>query len=191
MRVLHNITITNTKTVTNDSFEVDFSRNNMISFAGSFDHVIKKCGLNVLALSLSENRLGEKFGEANTIFRDFKDLVRLDLSSNEIKTLPRSIFNDLPRLEFLNLGKNAISVITFQILHMKNLHNLDLSDNLLSQLDVKLQSDLKLLKSHSPNFTVHMLGNPFQCSCETHSFLEWMYREQDMFSQFDGLHLHS
>ena len=41
--------------------EVDFSRNNMISFAGAFDVAIVSYGLVVHGLFLSENRLGENW----------------------------------------------------------------------------------------------------------------------------------
>ena len=68
---------------------------------------------------------------------------------------------------------------------MRNLQFLDLSENLLSQLDTKFRSELESVKPYSPNFTVDMLGNPFQCSCETHSFLEWMYEKRYMFSHYE------
>ena len=67
---------------------------------------------------------------------------------------------------------------------MKNLQNLDVSENLISQLDDEVQRELNSLSSFSPNFTVNMLGNPFQCSCETRSFLWRMYHKRTMFSLF-------
>ena len=89
-------------------------------------------------------------------------------------------------MEYVNLSKNALLSITFKISHMKNLKLLDLSENLVSQFNAKLQKDLDEVKSHSPNFTINMLGNPFQCSCETRSFLGWMYGRRSMFDRFEN-----
>ena len=169
------------------SFEADFSHNNMISFAGAFDYAIKKYGLKVITLLFSDNKLERELreDEEGRVLQLFVDLIKLDFSSNEIKTLPQSIFKSLVRLQYLHLGKNSLLSIQFQISHMKKLQFLDLSDNLLSQLDTTFQSELESVKHHSPNFTVDMLGIPFQCSCETRSFLVWIYHKQSMFSRYD------
>ena len=166
--------------------EVDFSRNNMISFAGAFDEAIVNNGLVVHGLILSENRLGgelEKYGDR--IFTNFHVLAELDLSSNDIKTLPSSVFENLGQLEYLSLSRNALNLIRFKIVHMTRLKRLDISSNLLSQFDVKLQEDVDFLKQNSPNLTINMLDNPFQCSCETRHFLEWMHDRHSMFYRYD------
>ena len=67
---------------------------------------------------------------------------------------------------------------------MRHLKLLDLSQNLLTQLDSKDQQDIDLLKSQSPNLTINMLGNPFQCSCETLTFFAWIHRQQSMFIRY-------
>ena len=167
-------------------FEADFSFNNMISFEGSFDDAIRKYNLTVVSLILSENKLGKQLGErGDQIFKYFRDLTKLDLASNDIKQLPPSTFENLSKLEYLNLSKNSLLLIDFKISHMKNLKLLDLSDNLVSQFNVTQQNDIKAVKFHSPNFTIIMLGNPFQCSCETLSFLWWLYEKRPMFDGFD------
>ena len=166
--------------------EVDFSRNNMISFAGSFDNALSIHNLTVASLILSENQLGEQLGErGDQIFKYFRDLTKLDLTLNGIKQLPYSTFGNLRKLEYLNLSKNALVLISFQISHMKSLKLLDMSENLVSQFNVKLQNDFVEVKSYSPNFKINMLGNPLQCSCETRSFLWWMYHRQSMFERFE------
>ena len=68
---------------------------------------------------------------------------------------------------------------------MTKLKWLDISGNLLSQFDVNLQDDVDFLKSHSTNLTINMLDNPFQCSCETRHFLEWMHNRHSMFSRYE------
>ena len=166
---------------------LNLSNNNMISFAGSFDFTIVYDGLQVNSLLLSGNKLGEQLAgeKGDHVFQYFKDLVKLDLSSNDIKTLPFTIFENTTGLEYLNLSKNALLVITFKISHMKHLKLLDLSENLLTQFGSKDQYDIDLLKSLSPNLTMNMLRNPFQCSCETLRFLSWIHRRHFMFIRYE------
>ena len=183
VKVMCNITITRNKS--SIPFEADFSRNHMISFTGSFNKSIKN-GLKVVSLSMSENRLGRELAKnGDKAFAYFKDLSKLDLSANDITTLPDSIFGNNTCLTRINLARNLLSVISLRISHMRNLQILDLSHNLLSQLDTRFQNEIELIKSRSVNFTINMLGNPFQCSCETRQFLEWMYHKQSMFSFYE------
>ena len=116
-----------------------------------------------------------------TVFKYFSDLTELDLSVNNIKKLPESIFAHLDKLEILNLSRNSLLFIEFQLSHMKHLQVLDLSENLISQFDTNLKENVDLIKSRSPNFTMALLDNPFQCSCETRSSLFWMHQRQSIF----------
>ena len=166
-------------------FEIDFSRNNMVSFAGSFDDAIVNRGLKVVSLHLSDNKLANELENGSKqIFKHFDELTELDLSSNTIKTLPRSIFNNLRQLVTLNLSRNSLLSVSFEFSHMKHLQSLDLSENLVSQFDLQHQQDLDSLKALSPELVIDMMGNPFQCSCETRLFLWWMYHKRTMFVSF-------
>ena len=181
VRVLKQVTVS-----ANASAKIDLSRNNMVSFAGSFDFIIQHDGFRLLGLCLSENRLGEELDrKGDQVFEYLTDLKRLDLSDNVLKNLPQSIFRNQFSLEYLILSKNSLMFIPFDITHMKNLQLLDLSENLLSQIGKEFQSKIESLKYHSPNFTINMVGNPFQCSCETIQSLTWMHKRQSMFSRYD------
>ena len=167
-------------------FEIDFSHNNMVSFAGSFDNAIVDRGLKVVSLHLSDNKLANELEDkTKQVFKYFDELTELDLSSNAIKTLPRSIFNNLRQLVRLNLSRNSLLSVSFEFSHMKHLQSLDLSENLLSQFDLQHQQDLDSLKALSPELVIDMIGNPFQCSCETRLFLWWMYHKRTMFVSFE------
>ena len=167
-------------------FVADFYRNGMISFAGSFDTSILLGGLRVMVLLLYDNKLGDELREkGHLIFQHFKDLISLDLSSNGIEDMPRTVFKNQNDLRYLNLSRNSLLLIDFQISHMKHMQAIDISDNLLSQFNQQLQDDLDALRQSSPNLTVNLLGNPIQCSCETLSSLWWMYHRRSMFASFE------
>ena len=169
----------------NVSFEADFSSNNMVSFNGSL-YKSKHNRLFVNSLLLQRNRLGQDLDKnGETIFKHYENVKRLDLSSNDIKNLPHSTFENQRELKYLNLSKNSIISVNFKISHLKNIQIIDLSENLISQFDQQLQVDIDSLKVRSPNFTINMQGNPIQCSCETHTFLWWMYHKRSMFEHFN------
>lgn len=59
-------------------------------------------------------------------------IVRIDLSKNQIKGLPDAIGN-LTNLKHLNLSKNQITTLPATLGNLKNLKHLDLSNNPLAQ----------------------------------------------------------
>ena len=92
IKVLRNITLT--RNDTDIPFEADFSRNNMISFTGSFDNSIKN-GVKVVSLVMSENLLGRELAKnGDQVFKYLKDLNKLDLSTNYVTRLPDLIFEN-------------------------------------------------------------------------------------------------
>ena len=88
--------------------EADLSRNNMFYFDGFSESI--NHGLIVEGLFLSENRLGKQLdAEGEDVFKCFKDLIKLNLTLNEIKKLPQSVFANLHKLEYLILRKNSFA----------------------------------------------------------------------------------
>ena len=167
-------------------FVADFSRNGLSSFAGSFNKSILESGLRVSGLLLYDNKLGDELRDkGDFIFEHFKDLQSLDVSSNGIKNMPSTIFKSQNDLRYLNLGKNALLFLDFQISHLKYIQLIDVSDNLVSQFNKTLRDELDALRQSSPNLTLNLLGNPIQCSCETLASLGWMNQRQSMFISFE------
>ena len=129
-------------------------------------------------LLLSHNRLGEQLqtDDNGTVFAHFIHLVELDLSVNQIKSLPFHIFKAQSQLQHLNLSGNSLQFIKFNMNHMNNLTVLDLSRNLFTQLDLQARNQLDTLVNF-PNcakLKLHIYGNPLVCSCDNLHFLEWM-----------------
>ena len=168
--------------------DIDLSRNRLKLFNTDLFEI--SYSRNVKGLNLSDNALGSHLKNASDLglFSNFINLLKLDLSSNDVTYLPERVFAEQSKLQFLKLHTNFLQLIEFQISHMQNLQNLDLSQNLISQMSLTLQNDIDGLKSKSPNFTINLKGNPIQCSCDTFQFLQWLHDRQqtkNMFQDFD------
>ena len=145
---------------------------------------------HVKGLNLSENALGSQLKEASDpgLFSVYQNLQHLDLSLNDITYLSKTLFLQQNKMRTLKLKTNFLQLIEFQISHMHDLQNLDLSQNLISQMSSTLQNEIDGLKSRSPSFTINLKGNPIQCSCDTFQFLQWLHdrhRTNNMFQDFD------
>lgn len=85
-------------------------------------------------------------------FSRLKNLVEVDLSSNNLNHIPRVLF-DMPQIEILRLGKNKISQIPEEITRMKNLRVLDLWSTevarlplFLSEMPALSEVDLRMIE---------------------------------------------
>ena len=129
-------------------------------------------------LFLSHNRLGEQLqaDENGTVFEKLINLDELDLSFNEIKSLPFDIFHTQVELQHLNLSGNSLQFVKFNMNHMNNLTVLDLSHNLFTQLDSQARNQLDTLVNlpNRAKLKLHIYDNPLVCSCDNLHFLEWL-----------------
>ena len=109
---------------------------------------LKKCNLNeipalhrVLSLTeidLSENRLMVLGGD---IFEGLANLKKLVLSGNNLMMLPDEISMPLKNLEVLLLSTNKIARLPSSLLRMKNLKNIELYSNQLSNVSILTKMD--------------------------------------------------
>ena len=129
---------------------------------------------NLEFLNLSNNALSQTFENENEgeLFMNQRWLSILDLSLNRITHLPKNVFRYNDNLQRLDISYNSLSEFRVNIHHMKNLSNLNLSNNQLVQLSFDTREALDHLKSES--VSVHLSGNNLKCSCETIDFLKWM-----------------
>ncbi|XP_062591751.1 toll-like receptor 4 [Saccostrea cucullata] len=121
---------------------------------------------NDLSFSLEKDTDGEIFG-------NHRNLTVLNLHDNKIHALPEKLFKNNSEIQLLNTSYNRMEKWTADIRHMSQLQYLDLSYNLLTELD---DTAINLLPQHN-NFTINLSGNPLVCSCATQFFLEWMNRQ--------------
>ena len=182
----------------NDLEFVDFSDNTLRELSGQivfpddaptavrFDFSDNQCskinsdfwrdsGNSIASLQLQNNRLGGLLAsQGNTSFlRWLTQIVDINLANNNIKDLPKYTFVFQINLVKLNLANNALISISFEISHMKNLTNLDLSGNLLTQLTDHAYHIL------NHNMNLSLFNNPLLCSCDTIDFLKWMDKMKD------------
>nr|XP_022300444.1 toll-like receptor 6 isoform X3 [Crassostrea virginica] len=125
---------------------------------------------NLLGFSLAPDTDGN-------IFKALKRLKYLELKNNKITHLPFAVFKNLKSLEKLYLNDNLLTDIRFDIVTLKSLQYIDLSEN---QIQYLSESTMHQLDQHADlaHFTLNLKGNPLLCSCGTLSFLQWMIETQ-------------
>uniref|UniRef100_A0A672GBA5 Trophoblast glycoprotein-like n=1 Tax=Salarias fasciatus TaxID=181472 RepID=A0A672GBA5_SALFA len=100
-------------------------------------------------------------------------LLRLDLSGNHLALLPPGMFSHIPSLQQLLLTNNSLEAVyggTFS--GMDHLKVLDLTRNGFRTFRADALQELERLG----NARIRLGDNPYSCSCEIHSFVEWLNR---------------
>ena len=161
--------------------DIDFSLNRLVSLIFLNDSAVR--GLRIRKLFLSGNQLGEQMKENS--FENHHHLETLDLSCNEITEVTGEIFIHQTKLKILNLRKNFLHLVNFDLTHMENLTMWDLSENLLTQLNEKTRERLEMMRTISPRFTLNLRGNPLECSCNNLPFILWIHSNRPLFSNFE------
>ncbi|KAM9312166.1 platelet glycoprotein Ib alpha chain [Gastrophryne carolinensis] len=161
--------------------ELDLLNNSLTAFQADLALMLED-------LNLAQNSLNT-FPELSRLSR----LTNLDLSNNQIATIPDSAFKGLGNLKILNLKKNKINSLPEQVFDsLDNLNLLDLSYNQLQQLPEHLISNLGHLEKfylngnklkHVPEgffdnpknlLYVYLDDNPWVCNCDLIYFKDWV-----------------
>ena len=153
------------------TLKFDISRNN-INFIS--DIFFDSIGEFLLECNFHSNRLGELFlRNNNNVFRNLDGVKKMNLELNLIKNLHTDVLTHLNHLEVLLLGQNSLRSITFDIAKMENLSELNISSNLLTQLNSHERQTLDMMNQRK-NISIDLNQNPLQCSCDTLGFLRWI-----------------
>ena len=118
---------------------------------------------------LNSNVAIQKFFTARNL-----SLKVLDLSQNKMTILDNVSFTNLITLEELDLSNNLLTAVDLQLPTASKLTILDLSSNLLQFLKEPFLTHLDLLSKQNPQFKLRLYGNPIVCSCDSVYFLNWL-----------------
>ena len=98
----------------------------------------------------------------------------LDLSENRMTRLDNVSFTNVTTLEELDLSNNLLTAVDLQFPNASKLTILDLSSNLLQFLKEPFLTHLDLFSKQNPQFKLRLYGNPIVCSCDSVYFLNWL-----------------
>ncbi|XP_071115446.1 toll-like receptor 4 [Haliotis cracherodii] len=104
----------------------------------------------------------------------FKHLTEFSFARNRIASLNRTIFKSFDNLTKLRLSQNEFKDFPFDIRTTKNLQELDLQYNAISQIDPKTCNHLDLHRSSVGRFILKLNGNMMSCGCRTLEFVQWL-----------------
>ncbi|XP_053397689.1 carboxypeptidase N subunit 2-like [Mercenaria mercenaria] len=158
--------------------EIDVSENKL-------EFIHPRCidpGKNIRKINLSGNKLYKMEQNHQDQFSQFLqtyiDLEDLDLSSNGLSNIPYGMFQQNIKLQRINLENNYLRTIHFNLKPLVHLQYIDLSNNILVNLDGKVQRQFDTLALHfrlkTDNFTVALNGNNFTCDCQETEFASWI-----------------
>lgn len=142
-------------------------------------------GLKVL--NLSNNDIGQSLSkdEEGKIFENVISVENIDLSRDNIVSLPSLMFKNMRRLQIINLTNNLLSAWNVKIDHMRNITFISLAQNRLTTIEKEIR--LTLLDSfQNSNLTMDLSGNKFLCSCENIDFLSWITQYRRNFKKFQS-----
>ncbi|CAC5404690.1 unnamed protein product [Mytilus coruscus] len=102
------------------------------------------------------------------------NLVKLDLSSNNLFTIPSSFLKHLKSLANLRLSHNYLNNIPSVIADLRNLRFLDLTGNRIFTVFSNFTSWFDSQGTKKTTFHLQLHGNDFSCSCEHQDFIRWL-----------------
>ena len=167
---------------TNNRIEtLDLSNNFCSHFCRTND------GQYVKHLNLSHNDLGQDFEKDTdgTICKTFTSLQVLDISFNEIISLPKLFLKNSNNLKYINASGNRLSSWIVDIENMSNLTFLDLSENKLATLSADTCSQFERAFQRS-NLTINLSENGLACTCENQDFMYWIQKNQYHFRNIEN-----
>ena len=120
-----------------------------------------------------------RYPEFENIFISCLELQHIDLSKNGLTFIPKKIFARNAKLRILDLSDNFLETISFSLLHLSKVENLELRNNKLSYIDgdhfKHFSSFIEKRFLNTSNFHLDLSYNTFTCSCKGIQFIKWMY----------------
>ena len=130
------------------------------------------------SIDFSDNKLYvmEHFIDFKNLFVTFIRLRIIKMSTNHLAYIPRTIFKNNIDLEDIDLSNNLLTSIDMSLKHLYKLKNFDISNN---KIHILRQQDFvyfsTLLDQRKTNFSLHLSRNAFNCDCQSSQFIKWVY----------------
>ncbi|XP_076112600.1 toll-like receptor 2 [Mytilus galloprovincialis] len=109
----------------------------------------------------------------NNIFTFIPRTETLDISHNFLWELNLNIFEHMTKLTYLNLSNNLFRQIPLAITKIPNLKKLDMTNNLLTNINISFQTYFKQLNENH-GFTLNLDNNALACDCTNTDFIQWL-----------------
>ena len=132
---------------------------------------------SLIMLNISNNLLRYPISQDinGDLFKNLKSVQILDLSTNNLNTIPEHLFKGLTSLQILKLSDNNIVYVPIVVKHMSNLQKIDFAGNKIEWLPKRLMSELdSLVERYNHSVTIDLSDNPISCECPNLAFLKWM-----------------
>ncbi|XP_060571583.1 protein artichoke-like [Ruditapes philippinarum] len=139
---------------------------------------------NIEKLDLSKNQLFKMVQGHKLLFSQLllslRHLKRINLSSNDLSTIPTKMFIKSHNLQFIDLSWNQMEQVTFTLSHLEKLKVLLLQNNKIKDFDVLSMRNIDSVIANISYMThnklsVYLEYNPLSCSkCETEAFINWL-----------------
>ncbi|CAC5400938.1 unnamed protein product [Mytilus coruscus] len=120
------------------------------------------------------------------IFTFISGTEKLDISNNFLWKLPSDIFENMTRLTNLDLSNNLFRAVPLAITRIANLKELDLSKNLLTNINSTFQEFFDVLYAKHGVFKLHLDYNALVCDCTNYDFIRWLHKTNKTNFTFDA-----
>ncbi len=135
-------------------------------------------GEHIKRLFLAGNFINVNSSGSEHLFRGVPKLEVLDLSRCQLSEVPEIGY--LEYLQELDLSQNRLSVISVKITSI-TLRKLNLSQNILSSFHGRMRDDLDTAAKHG-GLLLDLTANRILCQCHTEDFISWMHSTKVQFA---------
>ncbi|XP_052707492.1 toll-like receptor 4 [Crassostrea angulata] len=152
-----------------------------------FSHNPVNDGRHMKYLNISNNRFDKSFmtDTDGTIFATYTSLEVIDMSFNNIFSLPTMLLKNSHKLRYINASNNRLSNWMVDLTEMPNLISLDLSENKFTTLSEGDRNHFEKAFQNS-NLSINLFRNGITCTCENQEFLIWIQKHKKHFLNFEN-----
>ena len=135
---------------------------------------------NNLGAEISKDINGTSLAQLNVVHGKV-----INLSSNNIRQVPKQFFSRATSLEQILLRDNNIDVWQTSISNMPNLTLLDLSFNQIPFLETGVCDEMDKMAARG-SLTLDLGENPLVCDCYSREFTRWLYNTNVVIRKMDN-----